>query len=353
MTTPAVMALRKRYPQARISILVRPGIEPVFSGNPAVNEVISFGKAGYNNSIMGKMIFARSLKNKKFDLALLFPNSFESALVMWLARIPERLGYATDARRLLLTSPVLVPEDRTRRHEIFYYLNLVDHVSRLHLNTDVTDADDHSKKPALFLKIPEQGESGARRILDRTGLDYSNLLIGFNPGAAYGPAKCWPVDRFKSLGKALIDMYKGCHILVFGTDKEASVAECICNPLGEKGHNLAGKTSLAEVMGLISRLDLLVTNDSGLMHIGAALDIPLVAIFGSTNPVTTGPWSDNSIIVRHELPCSPCLKRMCPTDFKCMLGIEVEEVLQACLQQLKATQDSKVDGLSLSKESRP
>ena len=336
MTTPAVMALRKNYPKAHISILTRPWVESVFSGSPAVNEVISYGSMGHNNTILGKLILAKSLREKKFDLALLFPNSFESALIVWLARIPRRLGYATDGRRIILTLPVSVPEDRRSKHEIFYYLNLVDHIGQLHTNTHSTNKAGHEEQAELFLKVPAQGESGARQILAQMGLGQGALLIGFNPGAAYGPAKCWPVERFISLGKALVERFKDCHILVFGTNKEESVAEDICGPIGERGRNLAGKTSLAEAMGLISRLDLLVTNDSGLMHTGAALGVPLVAIFGSTNPVTTGPWSANSVIVRHELPCSPCLKRSCPTDFKCLLGIEVEEVLQACLQQLKA-----------------
>jgi heptosyltransferase-2 len=334
MTTPALIALRKNYPKAHISVLARPWVEPVFSGNPAVDEIISCGSTGRNSSILDKIVLAKSLKNKKFDLALLFPNSFESALITWLARIPRRVGYATDARRLILTLPVSVPENRRNRHEIFYYLNLVDHISRLRFNTCSKNEGVRKERTGLFLEVPAQGESGARRMLTQMGLDQGMLLVGFNPGAAYGPAKCWPVEKFVSLGKALVERFKDCHILVFGTNKEESVAEDICGSIGEMGRNLAGKTSLAEAMGLISNLDLLVTNDSGLMHVGAALGIPLVAIFGSTNPVTTGPWSNNSIIIRHELPCSPCLKRSCPTDFRCLLGIEVEEVLQACLQQL-------------------
>ncbi|MDL1959231.1 MAG: lipopolysaccharide heptosyltransferase II [Deltaproteobacteria bacterium] len=334
MTTPAVTALRKNYPKAHISILARHWVEPIFSGNPAVDEVISCGSKGRNSTILEKLVLAKYLENKKFDLALLFPNSFESALIAWLARIPRRVGYATDARRLILTLPISVPEDRRNRHEIFYYLNLVDHISRLRFNTRSKNEGVHKERTELFLEVPSQGESGARQILTQMGLDQGVLLIGFNPGAAYGPAKCWPVERFVSLGKALVERFKDCHILVLGTNKEASVAEEICGPLSKRGHNLAGRTSLAEAMGLISRLDLLVTNDSGLMHVGAALGVPLVAIFGSTNPVTTGPWSANSVIIRHELPCSPCLKRSCPTDFRCLLGIKVEEVLQACLQQL-------------------
>jgi heptosyltransferase-2 len=342
MTTPALMALRRLYPHAHISILARPWVKPVFSGHSAVDEVIPYDVTGRNSTILKKLKLARSLRDKNFDLVLLFPNSFESALIAWLARIPRRLGYATDGRSLLLTLPVSVSKNRWSRHEIYHYLDLVDRISPSGSMARLSMEGSQEASPRLFLEVPAQGESGARQMLNQMGLDQGVLLIGFNPGAAYGPAKCWPVERFVSLGKSLVERFKDCHILVFGTNKEASVAECICDPLGEKGHSLAGRTSLTEAMGLISRLDLLVTNDSGLMHVGAALGVPLVAIFGSTDPVTTGPWSTNSVIVRHELPCSPCLKRSCPTDFRCLLGIEVEEVLQACLQQLKAVQGSKV-----------
>ncbi|MCK4425924.1 MAG: glycosyltransferase family 9 protein, partial [Deltaproteobacteria bacterium] len=186
MTTPAVMALRKNYPKAHISILARPWVEPVFSGNPAVDEVISCGSTGRNSTILEKLILAKSLRNKKFDLVLLFPNSFESALIAWLARIPRRVGYATDARRLILTLPVSVPEDRRNRHEIFYYLNLVDHISRLRSNTHSKNEGVRKERTELFLEVPSQGESGARQILTQMGLDQGVLLVGFNPGAAYG-----------------------------------------------------------------------------------------------------------------------------------------------------------------------
>ena len=334
MTTPALVALKKLYPHAHISMLARPWVGPVFAEHPAVDEVISYAK-GNNGPISERLAIASSLRDKKFDLAILFPNSFDSALIVWLAGIPRRVGYATDCRRMLLTSAIPVPKDRKTRHEIYYYLGLIDSIRQLDYMPPSSAEIDLETSPKLSLVVPGHGRSGAGRILKELGVSQDSMLIGLNPGAAFGPAKCWPAERFSSLGKALIEPFKECHILVFGTDRDISLAGDICAPLGERGHNLAGKTDLAEAMGLISRLDLLVSNDSGLMHIGAALDVPMVAIFGSTNPVTTGPWSGNSKIVRHKLPCSPCLKRTCPRDFRCMLGIEVEEVLDACLEQIE------------------
>ncbi len=332
MTTPALMALRRLYPNAHISVLARPWVGPVFYEHPAVDEVIPYIR---DNAISARLVIAGSLRARNFDLAILFPNSFDSALIVWLAHIPRRVGYATDCRRLLLTSAVPVPREYKTRHEVYYYLGLVDSIRQLDYMPYPSGEIDLESPLRLSLVVPGHGKSGAIRILKDLGVPQGTMLIGLNPGAAYGPAKCWPADRFSALGRALMERLNGCHILVFGTDRDRPLAGDICAPLGKRGHNLAGKTDLAEAMGLISMLNLFVTNDSGLMHIGAALDVPMVAIFGSTDPVRTGPWSDNSRVVRHELPCSPCLKRTCPRDFKCMLGIGVDEVLDACLQQIK------------------
>jgi heptosyltransferase-2 len=333
MTTPALAALRSLYPKAHISVLARPWVAPIFNEHPAVDEVILFGSPGANNTLIEKIFLSRSLKTRLFDLALLFPNSFDSALIAYLARIPRRVGYRTDGRRLLLTLPLSVPQDCGTRHEVFYYLGLTHSLQRRY-SPDSAGAIP-AGPPRLHINVPAEGRAAAREFSARFDPSGDAVLIGFNPGAAYGPAKCWPVERFVSLGRALVDRFPGCHILVFGTAKEETVVRSISARLGKRAHNLAGRTTLAQVMGIIGILDLLVTNDSGLMHVGAALGIPLVAVFGSTNPVTTGPWSGKSVVVRHELSCSPCLKRTCPSDFGCMKGIVVDEVLDACVVQLE------------------
>jgi heptosyltransferase-2 len=333
MTTPALVALRNRYPQARIGVLARPWVAPVFSAHPAVDEVIPLVVRRAAQSLLDRIALAKSLRESRFDLALLFPNSFDSALMARLAGIPERVGYDTDGRGIFLTSAVPVPKERFVRHEIFHYLGLIRALENGFRQSGEAAEDDAA--PHLSLHVPPQGEKGAQAVLARLRLPEEVSLVGFNPGAAYGPAKCWPVERFAALGAALTERFPRVHILVFGTGGERPVGETICHALGGRCHNLAGLTSLPEVMGLIRRLDLLVTNDSGLMHVGAALDIPLVAIFGSTNPVTTGPWSARSTVVRTELSCSPCLKRTCPEDFGCMRSIRVDQVFEACLARLQ------------------
>lgn len=340
MTTPALDALRSLYPNGWIAVLARPWVEPVLSYHRAVDEVFSCGPVRSHGPFGTRLSLAGSLRRRHFDLAILFPNSFDAALLFWLARIPRRLGYSTDVRRSLLTMSVPVPKDRGARHEVYYYLGLVEALSGREgraspLLADAQVGASDSPSPRLSLRVPPDGEVRSERLLADLGLGPDAPLIGFNPGAAYGPAKCWPSGRFAALGEALVRRY-ACHILVFGTEREADEARAICEGLGSYGHNLAGRTSLAEAMALIRRLSLLVTNDSGLMHVGAGLDVPLVAIFGSTNPVTTGPWSSRSLVVRHTLPCSPCLRRSCPTDFRCMESIGVDEILEACSRQLEA-----------------
>ncbi|MDA8162427.1 MAG: lipopolysaccharide heptosyltransferase II [Desulfobacteraceae bacterium] len=325
MTTPAVTGLAELYPGARITVLARSWVAPVFAGHPAVSEVVT-DNAGTRPWAGSMLRRALALRGRGFDLAVMLPNSFESALVPFLARIPRRIGYAADARSILLTDPVPAPEDKGERHEVYYYLGLVDYLRGVHgFGSGVAGL----AAPSLFLDVPEEGAQGAAHIVSSLGVE-KNILIGFNPGAAYGPAKCWPWERFVSLGKALIKDSVSRRILIFGTKKEEPVAEKIRVGIGEKACNLAGKTTLSEAMGLIRMLGLLVTNDSGLMHVGAALGTRLVAIFGSTNPVATGPWSKGAVVIRHGLKCSPCLKRTCPGGFECMTGIGVEEVMDAC-----------------------
>jgi len=330
MNTPALTALKSRFPKARVSVLALPRVAPVFTAHPAVDEVLVLDTQGGGLALRHRAAQVRRLREGRFDLALVFPNSFDAAFLTWLARIPRRVGYATDCRRLFLTTPVAVPENRGRVHEIYYYLALVDTLARR-----AGGPEGGVGTPALSLAVPGPGQVRADRILQEIREGSTGPLIGFNPGAAYGPAKCWPAERFAALGGELLERYPGARILVLGTRNELAVAAEICRPLGGRCCNLAGRTSLGEVMGVIARLDLLVTNDSGLMHVGAALGKPLVAIFGSTNPLTTGPWSERGTVIRHALPCSPCLKRTCPEDFSCMLGIGAEEVFQACVDRLE------------------
>ena len=338
MTTPAVARLGELFPDARITVAARPWVLPVFTENPGVHSTIPLDVDRGLRGILSRFGTARMLRQEAFDLALIFPNSFDSAFTPWLAGIPRRAGYATDMRTMLLTHKVPVPAWKRKRHEVFYYINLAESLDQDRPH-ETSLQEGSPGEPRLILRVSPCAARWAREFLTSREVAEDDLLIGFNPGAAFGPAKCWPVENFVKLGRMLLDYSSASGrrtwIAVLGTEKEEETGRAICAPLGDRALNLAGRTDLPQVMAFIQRLNLLVTNDSGLMHVGAALDTPLVALFGSTNPVTTGPWSTRSRIVSNNVECAPCMRRECPSDFKCMRELEAAMVFDVCVEQLR------------------
>ena len=329
MLTPAVTMLREHLPDAHITVCARSWVLPVFSENPYIDAILPAESAGGPAGIRGIAETVGMLRRENFDLSVIFPNSFSSALTAWLSGIPERTGYAADMRGIFLTRPLPVPAWKGTRHEVFYYCNII---SSFFGTGEI-------EKPELLLRINPAAEKWTEEFCHEHHIRPGDILIGFNPGAAFGPAKCWPVESFQKLGKmffsADLPSTRKVWVVVLGTEKERDTGEKICSVLGENAINLCGRTDLSQVMAVIDRLDLLVTNDSGLMHVGAALSTPLVALFGSTNPQTTGPWSSRSRIVQNRVECAPCLKRSCPSDFRCMKGITPEMVFEAGMEQLE------------------
>jgi len=323
MTTPAVRTIRVNFPDAHIAVLVQPWVADVFAASPHVNELIIYDKKGAHQGLAGMYRLGRELAAAHFDMAILLQNAFEAALLARLAGIPVRCGYSRDARRLLLTHPVKLPRERKIRHHVHYYQELL---ADLGLNPGSDE---------LFLRLPPAAEAWAADFVKSLG---DRPLVGINPGAAFGPAKRWPAERYGQVGQRLAQEF-GARLVVFGTAADRQAAAAIKAMAPEATEDLTGRTSLAQAMALIGRCNCFVTNDSGLMHVGAALKTPLVALFGSTNAVATGPFSDNSVVVRHELPCSPCLKTHCKTDFRCMLDISVDDVLAPARRLLSGRRD--------------
>jgi heptosyltransferase-2 len=159
-------------------------------------------------------------------------------------------------------------------------------------------------------------------------------LIGMNPGATYGLAKCWHPERFGELGRRIFNEWNA-SILLFGKEEEQPIAREILQHLKGRGINLAGKTNLLQLAALLECCQLLVTNDTGTMHVATAVGTPVVALFGSTDPLITGPWGDGHVVIRKDVPCGPCLKRICPTDHRCMELITVDEVEEAVYSRMK------------------
>jgi heptosyltransferase II len=318
LTLPAVASIRATYPQAHIAMLAKPwvaGIYELFSG---LDEIII-----YENTFdtpIGVFRLARMLKGKKFDAAILLQNAVEAAIIVIAAGIPLRAGYDSDARGLLLTHRVRRTEEIKKTHQIDYYLEMVKS-----LGCVPVDREMHME---IKISLLDAGNV-LRKFIPET----KKTIIGIAPGATYGPAKKWFPDRFAAVADKLDEKFSTQGILLGGkADRE--VAQEVQKLARTKLINLAGKTTLREAIFLISQCRLFISNDSGLMHIAGALNIPTIALFGSTNPATTSPAGNKSIIVRREVSCSPCLKETCPTDFRCMKMISVEDVFAAAQNML-------------------
>ena len=326
MTTPVVRAVRRNFPDAHIGVLAKPWVAPVFNANPHVDEVLIYDAKGLHKGFSGKQRQAIKLRQGRWDAGIVLPNSFESALLFAMARIPIRIGYKTQLRHFLLTHPVFLdPQLKDHSHETDHYLRLLK-LSGLQI--------DHS---GLELMIDPEDQGRGHDLLRENGIDETETVIGINPGAAFGTAKRWPAERFAQLADLLAEKYNA-RILIFGGPGEEDVAQLIETSMTHPPLILSGKTTLGEAMALVDKCNLLVTNDSGLMHIAAALHRPLVAIFGPTNPITTGPLDVHAKIVREPIECSPCLKRECPlVHHACMDRISVKRVFEACRLQMGET----------------
>ncbi|MFH1994628.1 MAG: lipopolysaccharide heptosyltransferase II, partial [Nitrospinota bacterium] len=299
MSTPAIHALRESFPNSRISVLIKKGLAPLLEGNGDIDEIISFSPEGL--SPLSRISFYRDLKERDFDLALLFTNSFESALAAWLAGAKIRLGYRKDMRNLLLTHPVPLPKrESPRMHQSKFYTDLV------------AEAGPGQPADRLFFHVPEEAAIEAEKIWQENGLTGSSFVVGFGVGAAFGNAKRWPLERYSELANRIVRELEG-KVIIFGGSGDRGDAENILSGCPAGVISLAGGVSLKTLGALLKRCDLYVTNDSGPMHIAAAVGTPIVAIFGSTDPSESAPLSDLYTIVRKEADCSPCWKRECPT----------------------------------------
>ncbi len=326
MALPALATIRANYPQARITLLALPWVADLFSSGDLVDQIVAYQRPGRHAGLMGKWRLARELAGGGYDAAILLQNAFEAALITRLAGIPRVAGYPTDGRRLLLSHAAPRRPGLKGRHQVHYYQEMLEGLGLVR-GSDIPR-----------LPVAPAAAAWAEALLLQHRLvadDAAAPLVGLNPGAAYGPAKRWPAERYAELARRLAAS-RNCRFLVFGTAADREAAACICRQAGaERVIDLTGATTLAQAVAAIARCRLFVTNDSGLMHVAGALAVPLVAIFGSTDPVATGPVGSPSVIVRQALPCSPCLKTHCPQGhFRCMEELAVDDVLRQAERML-------------------
>jgi heptosyltransferase-2 len=313
LTLPALEALHRRFPQAEMVLLARGWVAGLFEGHSAVRRVIELPRGGAQG-LRASWRMARALREQDFDLAVLFPNSFESALLPWLAGVPRRVGYPTDGRRWLLTEPLPRARWIPGRHQVERYL-------------DIARALGAEGPAELGLPVSAGARERARALLASVGIGGGEAVVAIGPGSVYGGAKRWPADRFAAVADALVDR-DGVRVVLLGSAREGKILADVASRMRQPVVNLAGRTDLPTLTGVLARSRLLLCNDSGAMHVAAAVGVPVVAVFGPTDGGATAPLGGGHRILRAPVPCSPCLLRECPIDHRCMGGIGVERVLQ-------------------------
>ena len=317
MATPILADLRNHWKSADISVMCQSNVAPLLEHDPNLNEVLSFKRPSGWIHRTHHLEIIEPLRRGEYDLGILLTNSFSSAWWFWRGGVKNRIGYAGNFRDFLLNRSLPFPKNKETQHLVLTYKMLLEP-----LGIPLSDTP-----PKLY--ISEEEKRSAQEILSRFGVtgDPSQKLIGINPGAAYGSAKCWMPERFTQVTHRLLED-PNLFVIYFGDQAGTPLVHEICKEMPERVINLAGKTSIRELMALIQRCTAFLTNDSGPMHIAAALDTPLLALFGSTNEVKTGPNPQGEVIHKH-VSCSPCYRRVCPIAFRCMKRIEVDEVYHA------------------------
>lgn len=322
MATPIIADVRARFPEANITAMCQGrSVAALLLGNPHLNEIFTFTRPNsFIHRLQNRDLIER-LRQGQYDLGILIPNSLSSAWWFWRGGVRKRVGFEASLRRFTLTDPIPFPLERGKEHQVLTYKRLL---APLGIPLSTTP-------PALYLTEAER--SVAKQLLKQYHIPEDATLVGINPGAAYGSAKCWPPECFREIIAKLAAL-PNTYILCFSDLTGAPLVHSICAGMPPQVVNLAASTNIRELMALTEQCTVFLTNDSGPMHIAAALQTPLVALFGSTSSIATGPYSTGTVLSKN-VSCSPCFRRTCPIDFRCMKQLTVEEVYIALLTEVK------------------
>jgi heptosyltransferase-2 len=318
LAQPLLIRLREIYPDAQIDVLAPAWTAPLLRRMPEVTHAITAPFAHGALNLAQRIALARELGARGYARAVVLPNSFKSALIPWLARIPTRTGYVGELRYGLLND--------VRKLDQQALPMIADRYAALAQGTGEPLA---RPLPGLHLRVDEQARS---RLLHELGLNVRSApVICLCPGAEYGPAKRWPAAYFGELARQL--QQEGFQVWVIGSDKDRGLAQQIAQASGGTAVDLTGRTNLEQAIDLLSCAMHVVSNDSGLMHVAAALGVSLLALYGSSSPAFTPPLSHNARIARLDLPCSPCYQRECPLGhFNCMRELTPMRIHQMVMQ---------------------
>ncbi|OYT73411.1 MAG: lipopolysaccharide heptosyltransferase II [Chloracidobacterium sp. CP2_5A] len=327
MTLPALRELRRVFPDARLTLMARPWVADLFADTPLADDLLL-----YDSREESFLSGVAKLRARRFDAAILFQNAFESAALAFAARIPRRIGFATEARRWLLTEAVPITPATRRKHQIYYYLDLVAQLeARLTGTTQVN-------YEALDYRLPVAPSAVAALDAKLPNLGQSARPVAVVPGAVNSRAKQWAPTSFTDLLDRLAD-HADLELFLVGAPDERPLCESIRQAMRRPARAtvLAGALSLRESVAFLSRCAAVISNDTGPAYIAAALDRPLVTIFGPTDPDQISPFSPTARIVRKLVPCAPCLLKECPIDHRCLAGVTPETVYQAACRALGFT----------------
>jgi len=317
VATPAMRAIRAKFPEAEITVMVRPSAAGVFASAKFVDRVWTEPKPA---GIGGWFRIAREVRKLHFDLAVLFPNSFESAAMVFFGGVPQRVGYSMDSRGWMLTTKV--QGEKRKVHHVDYYLELAKAVS-----ADVSH-------PSMEITARTEDRTNARKLLAAGGVPANARFMILSPGAAFGAAKRWGDQQFAEAADTLAKEFN-LAVVIIGSEGERSISDSIQTFMKVPAVILNGKTSLETLIGLIAESALMLGNDSGPIHLASALGIPSVAVFGATDYVVATPYGPLGRAVHVPVECSPCWLRECPIDHRCMTRVSPEMVCAAVREVLQ------------------
>lgn len=312
-STPFIRAIREAYPDSYIACMAVPRCKEILEANSRINELILFDEDGREKSLVGKVRFASKLKKDKFDTAFILHRSFTKALIACLAGIKERVGYDTKRRGVLLTKKLKNPDREL--HKVEYFLKLAEAVG----------ADISRKNYEFFINDTDRKKADS--LLESFGINANNRFVVLNPGGNWDP-KRWPVENFSKLGDMLTERY-GVKMVISGQDKDAKLAEAISKKMKHAPVSICGKTKIRELAAILEKARLVVSGDSGPMHIAVSVGTNTIAIFGPTDPEITGPYGGtNYRIIRKEIGCKvPCYDLAC-MDNRCMKAVSADDVME-------------------------
>jgi heptosyltransferase-2 len=336
MAIPALEAIRRTHANDEICLLARPVVADLFSGQPLADRILEYDFRGRHRGWLGRARLVAELRKERFGVAVLLQNAFEAAWLAWRAGIPERIGYARDARGPLLTKAIQVPhEGEIPKHESHYYLELLHRAGWSEVSRVI---------PPIRLSVTDAARAAAESALQSAGARENTWRCAIAPGASYGAAKCWPPEHFAALADRLISE-SGADVIFFGTPGEKEIAARIRSKMKSRAISLVGETSMRDLAALFASCSAFIGNDSGAMHVAAAAGLPVIGIFGSTDPEGTAPVTEHFTLIHEAVSCSPCFLRRCPVDHRCMDRISVDSVFAAAMQLKNSQKNLSVRGV--------